>query len=405
MWVLPLVLATGNLHIFELYRWCYWSCHMGCCWMAIVSSAGMPIFQYSSDGIDTPFAIQGLLTALQTSTQSYQCQVDVIHTKTASIAYLIVDDTMFICCLNTAYQWIAQHIIASTRSSISLAGISMLNASAAEVRKEIQSVSPMITRLIGKGNPSTSWIGLPQFTLCEKVSHIENMISVASSISEYQQAAIIHNHNIMCCSPEWLALDPEEMWAILHLYKSCESTEPVTSFTIYLKDDIGNPTRRRELVAVHITSLVVLIVLPEEGTDISEIDVALNVFRVENTLPVHIKMDSNIQGYFYLYNGVFVETYFAWNDTADRLHDILLRTLGEHLTDNNIEVKERPELTMASDEQYQVENDAVLYLIKRQSSILVVALSREIPPSCYRGIANITAATLNRRFSEVAGLQ
>lgn len=58
------------------------------CWVSLISTTGLPLGQFSSDHVETSFAIQGMLSALQTSAGLGEGSINSIDTDLAEIAYL-----------------------------------------------------------------------------------------------------------------------------------------------------------------------------------------------------------------------------------------------------------------------------------------------------------------------------
>ena len=55
---------------------------MVCCWISIITTSGIPIAQFASDGLPVPFSVQGVLVALQSN-----AAIRRIETELADIAY------------------------------------------------------------------------------------------------------------------------------------------------------------------------------------------------------------------------------------------------------------------------------------------------------------------------------
>lgn len=60
---------------------------MVCAWVSLLSSGGLPLCQASSDGVETSFAVEGVLSALQTSAGVAGADITHIETDTALISY------------------------------------------------------------------------------------------------------------------------------------------------------------------------------------------------------------------------------------------------------------------------------------------------------------------------------
>ncbi|CEO97990.1 Roadblock/LAMTOR2 domain-containing protein [Plasmodiophora brassicae] len=371
---------------------------MVCAWVSLLSSGGLPLCQASSDGVETSFAVEGVLSALQTSAGVAGADITHIETDTALISYAKSGDIVMFAATSGLPQKLAESLLRSVSSLLDTmngpgwaAGLTTQ-----QTRHRAKKVVPVLSKVIVDGAPSVAMLGLPRIDLRPPPTAFDQVLAKAVEGIPGGRAAIIDvDGSVAQCTPSWWAMRPQDAWSLIQL-ASCLDSSVLADTDVFVPDPQQPtlPVSATRLTVAPVGEIHRLVIVMPQDANVERATGAASGVKVD--LTEHPTLDPGIKAFMFVHEGKRVATWTGPDRSLNGSHQATLLQMQSNfaseseLHNSNVGPHIRvPEMISIS------QDGTVAYsLTGSDNSTLHLLLTTQVPASCYTAVATKTLQAL-----------